>query len=92
MSEKRQKITTIYLGQFTWEHANRIAEQLEEAGIVWWVKNPGTWSFVLFREWGPRLFVDRERLEEARTIAERIAPGGAPTRHRSEPPPDEGRA
>ena len=77
MSEPRQKLTTVYLGQFTWEHANRIAEQLEEAGITWWVKNPGTWSFVLFREWGPRLFVDRDRLEEARAIADRIAPGGA---------------
>jgi hypothetical protein len=77
MSEPRQKLTTVYLGQFTWEHANRIAEQLEDAGIIWWVKNPGTWSFVLFREWGPRLFVDRDRLEEARTIADQIAPGGA---------------
>jgi hypothetical protein len=69
-------VTTVYLGQFTWEHANRIAEALEEAGIVWWTKNPGTLSYVFFREWGPRLFVDRTRLEEARTIARRIGPGG----------------
>jgi hypothetical protein len=69
-------VTTVYLGQFTWEHANRIAEALEEAGITWWVKNPGTLTYVFFREWGPRLFVDRARLEEARDIARGIAPEG----------------
>jgi Putative prokaryotic signal transducing protein len=69
-------ISTVYLGQFTWEHANQIAEALEKAGIAWWTKNPGTISFVLFGEWGPRLFVDRSRLEEAREIARAIAPAG----------------
>jgi hypothetical protein len=68
--------TTVYLGQFTHEHANRIAEALEEAGIGWWTKNPGTLSFVFFREWGPRLFVDAVRIDEARAIARRIAPDG----------------
>jgi hypothetical protein len=70
------EISTVYLGQFTWEHANQIAEALEKAEIVWWTKNPGTISFVLFGEWGPRLFVDRSRLEEAREIARAIAPAG----------------
>lgn len=65
---------TVYLGQFTWEHANRIAADLEDAGIAWWCKNPGTLSYVFFREWGPRLFVDRERLDEARGIAARHLP------------------
>jgi Putative prokaryotic signal transducing protein len=69
-------VTTVYLGQFTNEHANQIAEALEQAGIVWWCKNPGTVSYVLFSEWGPRLFVDSGRLEEARKIARRIAPDG----------------
>ncbi|HZB04508.1 MAG TPA: hypothetical protein VE737_09330 [Actinomycetota bacterium] len=69
-------VTTVYLGQFTWEHANRIAEALEDAGITWWTKNPGSVTYVLFGEWGPRLFVDRARLEEARAIAHRIAPEG----------------
>ncbi len=73
-------ITTVYLGQFTHEHANRIAGRLEEAGIAWWVKNPGTISAVFLREWGPRLFVDRERLDEARTIAIEIAPDGVAKR------------
>ena len=31
-------VTTVYLGQFTNEHANQIAEALEQAGIVWWCK------------------------------------------------------
>lgn len=66
----------MYLGQFTNEHANQIAEALEQAGIVWWCKNPGTVSYVLFSEWGPRLFVDRSRVDEAREIARRIAPDG----------------
>jgi hypothetical protein len=67
---------TVYLGRFTHEHANRIAGELEAAGIAWWAKNPGTLSYVLLNEWGPRLFVDRARLEEARAIAARIAPEG----------------
>ncbi len=69
-------MTTVYLGQFTHENANRIAEGLEEAGITWWCKNPGTLSYVFLMEWGPRIFVDRTRLLEARAIAERIAPDG----------------
>ncbi len=68
--------STVYLGQFTNRNANRIAEELERAGIEWWAKNPGTLSYVFFMEWGPRLFVDRDRLEEAREIASRIAPDG----------------
>lgn len=72
---------TVYLGNFSWETANRIAAALEEAGIVWWCKNPGTWTRVLFAEWGVRMFVDRTRLDEAREIARRLAsapPGEAP--------------
>ncbi len=68
--------STVYLGQFTHENANKIAEQLEHAGIEWWAKNPGTLSYVFLMEWGPRLFVDRDRLDEAREIAGRIAPDG----------------
>jgi hypothetical protein len=69
-------ITTVYLGQFTHTNANKIAERLEEAGITWWHKNPGTLSYVFLMEWGPRIFVDRERLDEARAIAGDIAPAG----------------
>jgi hypothetical protein len=68
--------TTVYLGQFTHEHANEIAGELESAGIEWWAKNPGGLTRFFFMEWGARLFVDREREEEAREIARRIAPDG----------------
>jgi len=65
-----RKLTTVYLGQFTWEHSNAIAGELERAGIVWWYKQPGYISQIW--EHGVRLFVDRDRLEEARRIAARI--------------------
>jgi hypothetical protein len=63
-------IITTHLGQYTRETANEIAGELERAGIVWWYKQPGFISQVW--EQGVRLFVDRERLDEARAIADRI--------------------
>ena len=73
-------VSTVYLGRYTWDHANDIAEELEKAGIVWWYKQPG----FLSQAWesGVRLFVDRERLEEAREISDRIAPDGTAGRRR----------
>lgn len=64
------KIRTVHLGQFTPEHANAIAGELERAGIVWWYKQPGFISSVW--EHGVRLFVDRRRLEDARVIVDRV--------------------
>jgi hypothetical protein len=78
-------ITTVYLGQFTHEHANQIAERLEEAEIAWWSKNPGMLAYTFLMEWGPRLFVDRDRLQEAREIAGEIAPDGMAKRRRRGP-------
>jgi hypothetical protein len=66
----RDAITTVHLGQFTHEHAEAIAAELEAAGILWWYKAPG-WLSVVW-EHGVRLFVDKDRLAEARSIAERI--------------------
>jgi hypothetical protein len=63
-------VITTHLGQYTRETANEIAGELERAGIVWWYKQPGFISQVW--EQGVRLFVDRERLDEARAIADRI--------------------
>lgn len=63
-------VRTVHLGQFTHEHADEIAGELEAAGIVWWYKAPGFLSQIW--EHGVRLFVDRERVEEARAIAERV--------------------
>jgi hypothetical protein len=76
-------VTTVYLGRYTWEHANQIAEQLEKADIVWWYKQPGFFSQI-WEFGGIRLFVDRDRLEEARAVSNRIAPDGtARRRHAS---------
>ena len=63
-------MSTVHLGQYTRETANEIAGKLEEAGIHWWYKEPGWLSSVW--EYGVRLFVDKTRLSEAKTIAERI--------------------
>lgn len=63
-------ITTVQLGQYTNEHANEIAGELEQAGIIWWYKQPGWFSQIW--EWGTRLFVDSSRFDEARAIAERV--------------------
>lgn len=64
------KVRTVHLGEFTHEHAEAIAGRLEEAEISWWYKAPGYLSQIW--EHGVRLFVDRERLEDARAIAERV--------------------
>ncbi len=63
-------ISTVHLGQFTDEHANEIAGELERSGIVWWYKQPGYFSRIWER--GTRLFVDSTRVEEARAIARRV--------------------
>jgi len=68
-------VITTYLGSFTAGHANEIAGELEGAGISWWYKQPGYISSVW--EHGVRLFVDRERLDEARAIVERVLGEGA---------------
>ncbi len=71
-----ENVSTVHLGQFDRVSANEIAGELEEAGIVWWFKEPGWLSQVW--EHGVRLFVDRARLDEAKEIVERIrASGGA---------------
>jgi hypothetical protein len=63
-------ISTVHLGQFTHEHANEIAGELEKLGIAWWYKQPGYFSQIWER--GTRLFVDSTRIEEARAIARRV--------------------
>lgn len=68
----KPRVSTVYLGQFDSEHANRIAEKLEEVGIVWWHKQAGRFTQLFFAgDWGVRLFVDKARLDEAREIATR---------------------
>jgi hypothetical protein len=52
-------------------HAAEIGALLEEAGIVWWVK-PASAGLLAFLERESQVFVDRERLEEAKAIARPI--------------------
>ena len=63
-------ISTVHLGQFDRVTANDIAGELEEAGIVWWFKEPGWLSSIW--EFGVRLFVDRARLDEARLLVDKV--------------------
>ncbi len=86
VGREREKISTVHLGQYTREHANQIAGELEAAGIVWWYKEPG-WIASVW-EFGVRLFVDRTRLEEARGIADRVLAGQDPKSEGEDGPPD----
>ena len=66
-------VRTVELGQFTDENAELIAERLEGAAIVWYAKSSGRFGRLLFAgDWGVRLFVDQDRLEEARALAAEI--------------------
>jgi hypothetical protein len=66
-------VRTVELGQFTDENAERIAAQLETAGIVWWHKSSGRFVRLLSAaDWGTRIYVDRARLDDAKRIADRV--------------------
>jgi hypothetical protein len=68
-------LRTVYLGQFTHEHADAIAGALEEAGIAWTYKQFGRLTKLFFAgDWGIRMFVDAARVEDARTIVSRLSP------------------
>jgi len=62
-----------YLGQFTDEVANAIAGRLEESQIAWSYKQAGYFTRNFFLgEWGTRMFVEADRLDEARDIANAV--------------------
>jgi hypothetical protein len=63
-------VHTVQLGAYTHAHAEKIAGELEKAGIVWWYKAPGFFSQIWEKSiW---LFVDKDRLDDARAIADRV--------------------
>jgi hypothetical protein len=67
------EVRTVQLGQFTDENADAVAEALEAAGIPWYFKQSGRWGRTLFLgEWGTRLFVAVDRLDEARRLATEV--------------------
>lgn len=64
---------TVLLGQFTDGQAAALAARLDAAGIVWWHKGSG--SLVRWLDastWGVRVFVDADRLEDARACAQEV--------------------
>ncbi|MFA9432082.1 hypothetical protein [Egicoccus sp. AB-alg2] len=64
-------VRTVQLGQFTDENAERVAGALERAGILWWHKTSGRFTRVLSAgDWGTRIYVDAQRLEEAQRVAQ----------------------
>jgi hypothetical protein len=69
-------VRTVHLGLFTAEHAGRLGAALDEAGIVWWSKEPGFLSRIW--EHGVHVFVDRARLDEARAAARGVLGDPAP--------------
>lgn len=69
-------VLTVELGQFTDENAELIAGRLEDARIVWYAKSSGRFGRLLFAaDWGVRLFVDQDRLDEARRLAAEVTDG-----------------
>ena len=76
-------MTSVYLGQYTDAVANAIAGELEAAEISWSYKQASGLTKIFFiGEWGTRLFVDKERLDDARRIAERVAASMSPPENR----------
>jgi hypothetical protein len=67
LDEIPPEVRTVHLGEFTRDHAELVAEALHTHGIVWWYKEPGYISRIW--EHGVRIFVDRDRLEEAAALA-----------------------
>ncbi len=66
-------VRSTYLGQYTDEVANMIAGELEAAQIAWSYKQAGRFTKIFFLgEWGTRLFVDADRIDEAKRIAEQV--------------------
>ena len=74
MTGDQQSLRTVYLGQFTHEHAEAIAGALEEAGIAWTYKQFGRLTKLFFAgDWGVLMFVDSTRIDEARSIVSRLS-------------------
>jgi len=67
------RVRTVELGQFEDANAERIVQRLEDAGIEWWTKGSGRFTrLVSAADWGTRVFVDAERLDEARQLATEV--------------------
>jgi hypothetical protein len=63
-----EDVRTQHLGGFTPAHGVEIARRLDEAGIAYWAKAPSGF-FTRLWERDVHLFVDRAKLDDARSIA-----------------------
>jgi hypothetical protein len=62
-------VRTVQLGQFTDENAGAVTAALEAADISFWEKSSGGLvRFLSAADWGVRVFVQADRLDEARGI------------------------
>jgi hypothetical protein len=76
--EVPEDVRTVHLGGFIPEHAEAIAARLDGAGVAYWAKVPSGF-FTRLWERDVHLFVDRTKVDEARTIARRVLdPEGPP--------------
>lgn len=67
---------TVQLGQFVDENAEAIVERLIAADITHHVKRPtGLVRLLSAADWGTRIFVAQDRLEEARRLAAEVTDG-----------------
>lgn len=64
-------VRTVHLGGFIPDHGIEIARRLEEAQIAYWGKSPSGF-FTRLWERDVHLFVDRTKLDEARSIARAV--------------------
>lgn len=64
---------TVQLGQFTDDNAARVGAALEAAGIRWWQKSSGGLVRLLSAaDWGVRVFVEVDRIDDARRLAREL--------------------
>ena len=84
-------VRTVHLGGFTPDHGVEIAHRLEEADIAYWAKVPSVF-FTRIWERDVHVFVDREKLDEARAIAAEViepVPSSEPTMGAPDPEGDD---
>jgi hypothetical protein len=66
-----EEVRTVHLCSCTPLHAAEIGELLDRADIVWWEKPPNA-GLLAFLERDSQVFVDRDRLDDARAIAQHV--------------------
>jgi hypothetical protein len=79
-----EDVRTVHLGAFTPEHGAEVAHVLEDAGIAYWAKTPSGF-FTRLWERDVHVFVDRAKLDAARSLAAGVIEPVAPRRPTMDP-------